>query len=175
MYTTPRCGCHLQEVGVLYIARQRVQHPRSNVTKLQQAVHHSCPHFFAWPTFTSNISFGRKKYAEVKIRCLTAAEGSKMSREVTFQVGLEKSNLLSDFKEKQKQIWFYSSALLLQGIKSTVLADLWPPEQTSQPNLSIEENIWDGKYVVSREDKEIKGGKNWRKQNLVRTQTKDNR
>ena len=146
---------------------------RSNVTKLRQAVHHSCPHFFAWPTFT--ISFGRKKYAEVKIRCLTAAEGSKMSREVTFQVGLEKSNLLSDFKEKQKQIWFNSSALLLQGIKSTVLGDLWPPEQTSQPNLSIEEDIWDGKYVVSRKDKKIKGWKNWRKQNLVRTQTKNNR
>ena len=138
MYTTPRCGYNEQEVGVLYIARQCVQHPGSNVTKLQQAVHHSCPHFFAWPSFNPHISFWRKKYAEVKIRCLTAAEGSKMSREVTFQVGLEKSNLLSDFKEKQKQIWFYSSALLLQGIKSTVLGDLWPPEQTSQPNLSEE-------------------------------------
>ena len=155
MYTTPRCGCHVQEVDVLYIARQRVQHPRSNVTKLRQAVHHSCPHFFAWPTFT--ISFWRKKYAEVKIRCLTAAEGSKMSREVTFQAGLEKSNLLSHVKEKQKHIRFY--AMLLQRIKSTVTGDLWPPEQTSQPHLSIEENIWDGKYVVSRGDKKIK----WRK------------
>ena len=117
----------------------------------------SCPSLLSTLFCLTNLHLEHFFWAEVKIRCLTAAEGSKMSREVTFQVGLEKSNLLSDFKEKQKQIWFY--AMLLQWIKSTVTGDLWPPEQTSQPNLSIEEKIWDGKYVVSREDKKIKGGK----------------
>ena len=134
MYTTPRCGYHVQEVGVLYIARQRAFKRGKTTT--------SCPSLLSTLFCLTNLHlehfFLTEKYAEVKIRCLTAAEGSKMSREVTFQVGLEKSNLLSDFKEKQKQIWFYSSALPLQGIKSTVLGDLWPPEQTSQPNLSEE-------------------------------------